>query len=296
MKSSIPLIFIVLFLFLNPITGSYSLAANFPPGNLYHCTSPESPQQPIGNPDWGFQFVPPQGWSYQEIEGGLIMGHTTIPGIILIYPHIVDNMAAVRSDLANGIQEGYDYLALSGEITKVSDNILAGDYQGYMDGQQVKAKGFGTLSPYGGGAYIIAVSTPDMLGDEIVRDAKWIATNLIYKKLDTENLVRHFAGQWASFTTNTSSWIFFNADGTYDEKYESGYSGDLSGGGNWNAYGNENAKGRWTVRGNRDQGTIIVIMANGDEIYYEYRVHEERGHKYYGEYYFNGKLYSKSGN
>jgi hypothetical protein len=186
MKSPIRLVIITLvFFFFNPIVKSSSLETNFLAIMLLNHNIPAAPQQPIGNPDWGFQFVPPQGWSYQEIEGGLIMGHTTIPGIILIYPHIVENMTAVRNDLA---------------------------------------------------------------------------------------------------------------DGTYDEKYESGYSGDLSGGGNWNAYGAENAKGRWTVRGNRDQGTIIVIMANGEEIYYEYRVHEERGQKYYGEYLFNGKLYSKSGN
>jgi hypothetical protein len=296
MKVSIP-VTILMFICLNPITTNSDPDISIGPETYLLKNESAYIQQPIGNAYWGFQLIPPEGWTYQEIEGGMILGHHTIPGIILIYPHILESMASVKSDLVKGIQEGYDYLVLQGEISTISENVLAGDYQGYMEGSQVKAKGYGTLSPYGsGGAFIIAVSTPEMLGQEIIRDAQWIAVNLIYKKLETGDLVRHFAGQWASFTTNTSSWIYFNADGTYDEKYESSYSGDLSGGGNWNAHGAESDKGRWTVRGNRDQGTIIVIMASGEEIYYEYRVQEERGQKYYGEYWFNGKLYSKSEN
>jgi hypothetical protein len=163
-----------------------------------------------------------------------------------------------------------------------------------MDGQQVKAKGFGTLSPYGGGAFIISVSTPDKLGEDIMMDAGSIAKNLVYSKAEVSDLMGHFAGKWVSFTTNTSSWIQLNPDGTYDEQFESSYSGDLSGGGNWGAYGNDQSKGRWTVLGNKDAGKIVVRLSNGNEIVYDYRVHEERGQKYYGEYLFNGKLYSKS--
>ena len=58
--------------------------------------------------------------------------------------------------------------------------------------------------------------------------------------------------------------------------------------------GQDSDRGRWTVRGNKDAGTIIVKLANGNEIYYEYQVHIENGQKYYREYRFNGDFYSKS--
>jgi len=248
----------------------------------------------IGDPSWGFKFLPPDGWTHQKTNEGLIMGHTTIAGIILILPHMMQNMQEVQQEMRKGIQEEGNYLSISGNLSQLENNIIAGNYTGIMDGQQVKSRGYGTLSPYGGGAFIIAISTPEKLGDEIINDAKMIASNLIYEKINTSDLMRHFAGKWTNFTTNTSTWLQLYPDGTYDEQYESSYSGDLSGGGNWGIAGNDNVKGRWTIRGNKDSGSIIVHLSNGNEIIYEYRVHEERGEKYYAEYWFNGKLYSKS--
>jgi len=263
-------------------------------GNVPQQGEPGSSNSGVGNPYWNFQFIPPEGWVYQQTDEGMVLGHTTIPGVILIFPHSLENIEAIRQEMLKGIQEGYDYLTLSSEITTADKNILAGDYDGLMEGQQAKARGFATLSPFGGGAFILAVSTPRMLGDEIKRDAEWIASNLIYKKMETSGLVQHFTGRWANFTTNTSNWIYLYPDGSYDEQYESSYSGELDGGGNWGAYGEESARGRWSIQGNKDQGRIIVKLADGDEIYYDYSVHEERGQKYYAEYWFNGKLYSKS--
>ena len=234
------------------------------------------------------------GWTHQKSGEGIIMGHKTIAGIILVLPHMMQNLQEVQQEMLKGIQEEGSYLSIEGSISSVNDNILSGNYQGIVDGQQVKARGFGTLSPYGGGAFIIAISTPEKLGEEIIRDANLIASNLIYEKVNTSDLIRHFTGKWTNFTTNTSTWLQLYPDGTYDEQYESSYSGELSGGGNWGTAGSDNAKGRWTVQGNRDSGRIVVRLSNGNEIIYEYRVHEERGEKYYGEYWFNGKLYSKS--
>ena len=58
--------------------------------------------------------------------------------------------------------------------------------------------------------------------------------------------------------------------------------------------GNDKSQGKWTVRGNKESGTIIVKLNNGEEIYYEYRVHKEKGYTYYNEYWFNGDHYAKN--
>jgi len=270
---------------------------NTPNMNIQSDQSQNSSGNEVGDPFWGFKFIPPEGWTYQQSADGIIMGHTTIAGIILIFPHTLQNMQEVKQEMHNGIQEEGNYLTLNSDVSNEGDNLLAGDYQGMMDGYQAKARGYGTLSPYGGGAFILAISTPEMLGTEIIRDAKMIAANLLYTKIEVTELMRHFAGKWANFTTNTSTWIQFNPDGTYGEQYESSYSGDFDNdGGNWGATGGENAQGRWTVQGNHDNGRIVVKLANGNEMHYDYRVHEENGQKYYAEYWFNGKLYSKSSN
>jgi hypothetical protein len=276
----------------NAVTGSQGNAMTGSQG------SASVGENEVGDPNWGLKFGLPQGWVKRNSLQGAIVGHNTIPGMILVIPHMSSNMQEMQNEMMQGIQEEGSYLAASGGLAQVSQNVLSGEYNGVADGTQVKAKGYGILSPNGGGVYLIALSTPDKLGPELLAAAESMVNTVKYFKVDVSDLVRHFAGNWAHFTSNTSTWICFCADGTYSEQYESSYSGNFNDGagnytGDWSAMGQDSDRGRWTVRGNKDTGTIIVKLANGKEIYYEYRVHEERGEKYYREYWLNGNLYSK---
>ncbi len=252
----------------------------------------------VGDPSWGFKFTPPSEWVHQQSGEGVILGHNTIAGMILVIAHTSENLQQMQQEMMEGLQEGGSYLLPSGGLQQSAQNILSGDYAGVMDGTQVKARGFGILSPNGGGAYLIAVSTPEQLSADLVGAAETITRNIQYFKVDVSDLVMHFAGTWAHFTTNTSTWITFYPDGTYSDEYEASYSGDLNDGwgnqtGDWLAAGQQSGRGSWTVRGTKDAGTIIVRRANGKEIYYEYRVLVEKGKKFYTNYYFNGDFYMK---
>ena len=255
-------------------------------------------QNEVGDPSWGFKFSPPAGWVHQQSAEGVLLGHNSIAGMILVLPHMSENMQQLQMEMQKGIQEEGSSLTLSSGLQNIQQNVLGGDYTGVMDGTQVKARGFGVLSPYGSGAYIIAVSTPEGFSKDLLDASESIFRNMQYFKVEVSDLMQHFAGNWSHFTTNTSTWMCFCPDGTYSEQYESSYSGDFqdAGGndaGGWGATGQDSSRGRWTVRGNKDAGTIVVSMANGKEIYYEYKVHVEKGEKYYSEYYFNGDFYFK---
>lgn len=281
-------------------TTSQTLANSPTSSNTYAGTQGNSNigQGEVGDPSWGFKFTPPAGWVHQQTGEGVILGHNTIAGMILVIPHMSENMQQMQQEMMQGLQEGGSYLAPSGALENTDQNVLSGDYAGSMDGTQVKARGFGILSPNGGGAYLIAVSTPEGLSDDLVGAAEAITRNIQYFKVDVSDLARHFAGTWSHFTTNTSTWMTFHPDGSYSDEYEASYSGNLTDGagtqtGNWGTAGQESGRGRWTVRGTKDAGTIIVRKANGDEVYYEYRVNQKDGRKYYWEYYFNGDFYMK---
>jgi hypothetical protein len=270
------------------------------PSNTYAGSQGNSSigQGEVGDPSWGFKFTPPAGWVHQQTGEGVILGHNTIAGMILVIPHMSENIQQMQQEMMKGLQEGGSYLSPSGSLQNTAQNILSGDYAGVMDGTQVKARGFGILSPNGGGAYLIAVSTPEGLSADLVGAAEAITRNIQYFKVDVSELARHFAGTWSHFTTNTSTWMTFHPDGTYSDEYEASYSGNLTDGagtqtGNWGTAGQESGRGRWTIRGTKDAGTIIVHQANGEEVYYEYRVNQKDGRKYYWEYYFNGDFYMK---
>ena len=113
----------------------------------------------------------------------------------------------------------------------------------------------------------------------------------------TQALLYKFAGRWDHVTTNTLTNLFLKPDGTYEEAYEAGYSGQFTdqGGyqtGNWGATGEQQGRGRWKVVGGLRQGNLYLVDQNGRESVYNYRVHIRGGEVYWGEYFFNGRLYS----
>ena len=112
-----------------------------------------------------------------------------------------------------------------------------------------------------------------------------------------EKLLYKFAGRWDSATSNTLHNIYLKPDGSFEDSYESGYSGQFvnQGGfqtGNWGATGNEQTGGRWTIQGSLRQGIITLVHRNGKRTDYRYQVHCRGSECYGSEYFFNGKLYS----
>jgi hypothetical protein len=181
--------------------------------------------------------------------------------------------------------------------------MLAGEYAGIVQGARAKGKGIGTLSPHGGGAYILAVSSPEKYSDGIDRAAEAIANGMRYFRVDVSDLVRHFAGMWASYSGGsgggTLSNLTFYPDGSFSDTSETSYSMEYSSDG-WGtpdtslgATGVSSSRARWTVRGTKQAGQIIITAPDGSESVIEYRVFVEKGQTYWNEYLFDGSHYSK---
>ena len=108
-----------------------------------------------------------------------------------------------------------------------------------------------------------------------------------------------YNGQPANYQllSNTLSNLYLKPDGTYQESYEAGYGGQFQdqGGyqtGHWGATGTDQGQGRWAIQGTLKHGTLTLIASNGNRTVHQYRVHYKNGEYYWGEYFFNGKLYS----
>ena len=121
-------------------------------------------------------------------------------------------------------------------------------------------------------------------------------------RIDEDNpgaqaLLYKFAGRWDHVTSNTLINLFLKPDGTYEEAYEAGYSGVFKdqGGyqtGNWGSSGTQQARGRWKAVGGLRQGKLYLVDQNGRQGVIPYQVHIKGGEVFWGEYFFNGKLYS----
>jgi hypothetical protein len=257
----------------------------------------------VGDPSWGFKFRPPAGWEFSKNLNGAILGHDTVPGMILVFPHQQTNLQAVAQQMEEGLVEEAVYLMPSTQLEQKGSNMLAGECAGTWQGQHARGRSIGTLSPHGGGAYVLAITTPERYGKEIAGAADAIAEGMHYFKIDVSNLERIFVGRWAAYSGSSGGATLrnytFYPDATFSDDRETSYSSDYSGdgGGMPDSYvggvGTSHGHARWKVGGGEREGQIIITFPDGSENVIDYRVHVQRGETYWREYWFNGRLFRK---
>lgn len=254
--------------------------------------------QPVTKPAWGFRFQLPRGWQGRAGDKGAILGHNRVAGAILVWPHQLANLAQLQAQMLQGVTDGGLSLRPSGQIARAGRGVLRTEYTGLADGQAVRAVGYGVLLPTGGGAYVVALTTPDKFGPELRAAAKALAGSVKSTAGNQADLVRHFSGVWVTTSTNTMRQVVLRPNGTFSDNYESSYGGqfnDQSGAqtGSWGHAGQSREQGRWRVQGDRRRGVIIFIDPGGETTTVKYQVHVEKGRTYWSEYIFNGRLYAK---
>jgi hypothetical protein len=251
----------------------------------------------VSDPSWRFSFTVPAGWKVHQETAGALLGHDTIAGLIMVLPHSAASLAAVGEEMLQGLVEESMELMVTGKLEQVAANTLGGACEEYVDGQQAKGRVLGVVSPSGGGAYVIAVSTPQAYRKELAAAADKVAKGMQFPKVDASELVRALAGTRVTMTTNTETKVTLAPNGQFSLYAESSYSGGFSdsGGdaGGWGTAGSRESRGRWTVRGTRQKGVITLVYERGERADVAFSVHVENGETYRNEYWFDGELYGR---
>ena len=199
----------------------------------------------------------------------------------------------------NGQPAGYQLLPNAFKVIEASGPVSY--YYEYLEGTLI------ILSPDGSMTYCRKAEKPSVQTQQPAQPQTTVQGwpppyqrplgRITWEDSSLEKLLYKFAGRWDSATSNTLHNIYLKPDGSIEDSFEAGYSGQFtvhSGfqTGNWGATGNENIDGRWTIQGNLRQGTIRLIYRNGNSTNYRYQVHCRGSECYGSEYFFNGKLYT----
>lgn len=108
------------------------------------------------------------------------------------------------------------------------------------------------------------------------------------------SLMRWFAGSYYRYSGSTERRVVLCPSGTFNGGRESGYSGKFSEGGAqtgaWGTASQSRYDGKWSIRGDRRQGTITLVYKGGNREEVSYRAGSERGC-----FYFNGNLFCYEG-
>jgi len=250
----------------------------------------------VGDPNWGFKFSLPKGWNVEKGAKGAILGHTTIPGTIWVFPHSASGFKEVQMQMQEGLAEEEVQLQLASQLQSLGNNAIAGIFSGVYRRQQVKARGIGTYSPNGGGAYIVAMTSPTKFGSDLSNAAEAIAKSMQYFKVQesastggtggtaappgssNQQLMRQMAGVYYSFSSaglsysgGTERRVTLCPNGTYYSGSESSYSAGAGTGGAWGAAGQQSGRGTWRVQGNINQGVLTTIDSSGKPTEYRYQ-------------------------
>jgi len=199
----------------------------------------------------------------------------------------------MQAEMNEGIhEEGNNLNVKQGTLKSAGNQIISATYTGFMDGSRVKGISFGLLSPYGGGAYVLAIATPEVFGNELVKAAEQSVKNISFfkQKVDLE-LLELFAGKWTTMTKNTNTSFCLCKDGSFNENSETSYSGNDANnvGGVWQSANNSQSSGRWTLKGDKMEGQFIITFQNGKTAIYNY---VRNGNKL-NELYINNRLYGR---
>ncbi|MCU0645281.1 MAG: hypothetical protein MUC94_13620, partial [bacterium] len=175
----------------------------------------------VGDPYFGFKFVPPSGWIAQKTDAGYVLGSNSEQGIILIVPHQYQNLDAIKSLAAEGLaDENGTQLQMKGSAQQFGDNGIEVSFEGLVQWQQAKAHAIGLLAPSGGGVTIIVATESARFGQLYENYARSIAKSVKFFKPETPSAVN----EWRQKLNNcrlTYLWSYYSGGGT-DGSYVSG--------------------------------------------------------------------------
>jgi hypothetical protein len=137
----------------------------------------------VNDAAWGIHFNPPPGWKYQKGQGVYLMGHDTIPGMILIMPHTFTSLQEARAAASEPLYQAQDgQLMVTGEARQIAPNMLAADYGGVIQGKPARGHVVCVLSPYGGGVLILAGTEASSYSPRYAAWAEELARNMTFTK------------------------------------------------------------------------------------------------------------------
>ena len=118
--------------------------------------------QVVDYPELGVRFTIPPGWTGRELDEGVVLASTTVPGLVVLMPHDHRDIAALRSEAEAGIDDGAGTaLKPQGAIATMGPGGIASEFRGRFDGAPATAYAVGLVNPQGRGLTVVAVTSPE---------------------------------------------------------------------------------------------------------------------------------------
>ena len=234
----------------------------------------------IDDPQLGIALEVPAGWTAKRLPQGLLLGSTTVPGLVLVAAHEHADLDALRAQARQGIDDGAGTaLRLHGQLRDFDGRGVAGEFRGRFDGVVATAYVVGLVNPHGEGLTVTAVTEPANFGAAHREVALAVARSVRFsppREPDTVTAWRgELAGRRLAYLGSYSSRVGGNTgmqmrdemhlcdDGSFARQSSSDASFDSGG-----AFGSSRARaggaGHWAVVPGADGASVFLRLRFGD--------------------------------
>lgn len=171
--------------------------------------------------EFGLRFTVPTGWTHVIENDVIIMGHETLPGIMLAFQNDASNLAELKAVANQGIQDPNINLTPSSQFKTVGKHKLEGFYSGTFDGHFVKSFAVGVVNGKDLGITVLVITETDLFTDQHVSEAKKFGSGIQFveakESSQTSRWKRDLVGRQLKYLSSSSS-----------SDYGGGYSGTSS--------------------------------------------------------------------
>ncbi|MEM6377475.1 MAG: hypothetical protein AAF705_04625 [Bacteroidota bacterium] len=236
----------------------------------------------------GVSFTIPQGYVGQEVNGVYLIGHNTIPGVMLVTTGDAQTIDQIKQEARLGIvdQQGTN-LQLNSDFETINSKAIGAEFAGTAEYQAAKAYVVGLLNPYGQGMTIAYMTLENMYTPEHKAAAIKLAKSVQFRKPEYGPIVKEWKEKlngvrltyMSSYTSIDYSNPNFTSGGGYSSKTvidlcPQGYF-TFNGSSNFNvdtpgvtagSNGSNKGAGNWKVIGNIEGQAVLQLNFNDGNI------------------------------
>lgn len=238
----------------------------------------------VDYPYMGIKFTIPTEWKGEESGDGFLIVSDTQPGLVFMVAHEVNDLDILKQEAEAGIQEEGVVLRKSSEFDEVGKGGVGAEFEGIIQGQQVKAYVVGIINPFGYGVSIISATTTTMYSEVYKKLARQIAMSIQFSEPTEAPVTQEWrealkgakltymnsnyssggvsVGGYSTYSGYSShSEITLCPSGNFSYYSSNSFSVD-TGGGFANSAGNKDGRGKWEVTNNGKGEPVLKLLFN----------------------------------
>ncbi len=231
---------------------------------------------------YGLTLPLPAGFQGKQFPAGFVFGHPDITGLLLLLFHRNKSLEALKTDMYAGFfdESGFN-IQVDGHLQDISDSMVIANYTGTADNQPAVGFGIGLLSPYGGGALLIAIAKEHLFGDEHMDAAEDLAKAIEW----SEPEMASGDEEWVKFLQRktirrmqevadlrTPAAILFGEDDAFQAAYiKAGVAFTFES----FASGGANLSGQWEVNEIMEDFYLRLIFFDGHELQFKLAMEDD---------------------